>query len=178
LSDDHPISFVYDATLVTKNPKLKDPMTLPGKVQLDGERNLQCTTCHEDPHEGKFARGCETCHGQEHAFADAANFVHTASFPLTGGHGQSACADCHAKDGPYAIEVLGGKGPFPAARACLDCHASPHSAAFVAEVARGVRAQAQVFDAPIALPVVEKRGINVPSGFGIGGDRYARRGSA
>ena len=39
---------------------------------------------------------------------------------------------------------------------------------FVAEIARGMRAQAQVFDAAVALTVVEKSGIDIPLGLGIG----------
>lgn len=89
-----------------------------------------CTGCHEDPHEGRFARGCETCHGQELPFAELESFEHGDSFPLRGAHGRAACSDCHVPDGPHSVEALAGHGAPPAARACLDCHDSPHTAGF------------------------------------------------
>src|SRR5689334_8057584 len=47
LSDDHPISFRYDSSLVSKNPKLIDPSAIPKNLRLDGQANLQCSTCHD-----------------------------------------------------------------------------------------------------------------------------------
>ncbi len=71
LSDDHPISFTYDATLAVQKGQLRDPSALPPEVQLDKDHRLQCTTCH-DPHDdskGKFLRLdntnsklCASCH--------------------------------------------------------------------------------------------------------------------
>jgi len=70
LSDDHPVSIRYDAALASVNGQLnRAPMS--GRVHLDGNGELQCTTCH-DPHEdqnGKFlvmnntaSALCVTCH--------------------------------------------------------------------------------------------------------------------
>jgi predicted CXXCH cytochrome family protein len=53
LSDDHPISFDYDANLAAANPELADPSTLTGAVRLDPFGQLQCTSCH-DPHDTGF----------------------------------------------------------------------------------------------------------------------------
>jgi predicted CXXCH cytochrome family protein len=53
LSGDHPISFVYDAALAAKDPQIKDPGTLTGKVKLDHDGRLQCTACH-NPHDNQF----------------------------------------------------------------------------------------------------------------------------
>ena len=53
LSGDHPISFVYDAALAAKDPQIKDPATLTGKVKLDHDGRLQCTACH-NPHDNQF----------------------------------------------------------------------------------------------------------------------------
>ena len=71
LSDDHPISFVYDSALAAKNPHLRSPAALPAALPLDHEGRLQCTTCH-DPHNdslGHFLRMdnrnsemCISCH--------------------------------------------------------------------------------------------------------------------
>jgi hypothetical protein len=98
-------------------------------------RDQQCTSCHADPHQGRFVSACADCHGQEHPFKDIANFVHTDRFPLAGAHAGLECAKCHAPQGPHSVEALGGAGPKPAARTCVDCHASPHAAQFVDNVA-------------------------------------------
>jgi predicted CXXCH cytochrome family protein len=71
LSDDHPISFLYDSSLAAQKGQLLDPAMLPRQLALDPGRQLQCTTCH-DPHDDKFgkfltmdnseSRMCQTCH--------------------------------------------------------------------------------------------------------------------
>ncbi len=71
LSDDHPVSFVYDTPLSIANPEYKDPSLLMNTVLLDANNELQCTACH-DPHDnsnGKFltldntaSALCLTCH--------------------------------------------------------------------------------------------------------------------
>jgi len=48
LSDDHPVSFIYNASLAAADGELADPSLLTGPVQLENEK-IQCTTCH-DPH--------------------------------------------------------------------------------------------------------------------------------
>lgn len=93
-----------------------------------------CTTCHQDPHEGRFAKGCETCHGQEKEWGELESFAHTAAFPLTGAHAIDDCDECHAGGSAYAVEAVGGRTP-PPARACEDCHESPHRTSFVARAA-------------------------------------------
>jgi len=95
----------------------------------------ECSSCHEDPHKGRFARGCATCHGQEQPFAAVASFVHGDAFPLVGAHAKPACLDCHPKGSAHEIEALAGHAPPPPARTCVDCHESPHQASFVARVA-------------------------------------------
>ena len=50
LSDDHPVSFVYDTALALNNGEIKDPALLPNAVRLDATQQLQCTACH-DPHD-------------------------------------------------------------------------------------------------------------------------------
>jgi predicted CXXCH cytochrome family protein len=71
LSDDHPISFVYDSALAAKDGKLHDPVNLPANVRLDATKNLQCSTCH-DAHDNSNthflvmrndnSQLCNTCH--------------------------------------------------------------------------------------------------------------------
>jgi len=71
LSDDHPVSFVYDDALVALRGELASPSTLLNEVKLDASGEMQCTACH-NPHDnpyGKFlvkpnnfADICVTCH--------------------------------------------------------------------------------------------------------------------
>jgi predicted CXXCH cytochrome family protein len=116
LSDDHPISFRYDASLVSKNPKLAAPGSLPAALRLDHNQELQCTTCH-DAHNnthGSFltmsnenAAMCRSCHTM-------------ASGGHAGGTSHSDCASCHqphtAPSGPH---LLTGQR---VSLTCLSCH--------------------------------------------------------
>ena len=52
LSDDHPVSFLYDQNLSTNDGELVDPSTLTGPVKLDNNY-MECTSCH-DPHKNNF----------------------------------------------------------------------------------------------------------------------------
>jgi len=71
LSDDHPVSLVYNTALTFMNPGLKNPSLLTGQVKLDASSQVQCTSCH-DPHnnqygdflvvDGKNSNLCVQCH--------------------------------------------------------------------------------------------------------------------
>ena len=71
LSDDHPVSFTYDAALAAAHPGIVDPASLPKTLPLDRKGELQCTTCH-NAHESKRAKFlrmdnlsgalCQACH--------------------------------------------------------------------------------------------------------------------
>lgn len=76
LSDDHPISFVYDGVLHANNLELVNPAALTGAVKLDQTEQLQCGSCH-DPHTTnyKFLRVAQT----------------------SGGYGSPLCLTCHDK---------------------------------------------------------------------------------
>lgn len=105
-----------DATLLEKGQKRYD-----GLVQ-------DCASCHDDPHGGKLP-DCASCHGQERPFAEVALFEHTSRFPLEGVHAGRGCQECHPKDSARSIEsYAAGAG---GTRACVDCHAQPHSADFL-----------------------------------------------
>ena len=113
LSDDHPVSFVYDGELAVRKGELVDPSTLPATVRLDATRQLQCTSCH-DPHEDRrpmFLRMsnddgalCLSCHrlpqwsGSSHATSGAAwngsgvNPWLEGAAPTVSGN---ACTNCH-----------------------------------------------------------------------------------
>jgi predicted CXXCH cytochrome family protein len=87
LSDDHPISFVYDAGLAMRQGELRQPGELPLQLPLDDTGQLQCTTCHE-PHDnshGQFLRMdntrsqlCRSCHAVE-GWASSTHAVSPAS---------------------------------------------------------------------------------------------------
>jgi predicted CXXCH cytochrome family protein len=71
LSDDHPVSFVFDGALAARNGQLEHPSSLVGPVALDEAGRLQCTSCHS-PHNNQFGNFltmdnvfsglCTTCH--------------------------------------------------------------------------------------------------------------------
>ena len=115
LSDDHPISFVYDSTLVTKNPKLKDPAQLTGAVRLDGDRNLQCTTCH-DAHNNQYGSFLVTSNSN----SQLCNTCHTMSQSQTQITQHAQCNACHqthsAPSGPYLLAQA------KVSDTCLTCH--------------------------------------------------------
>lgn len=118
LSDDHPVSIVYNAALVAASGgELADPATLTGKVRLDASGRLQCTSCH-DPHDdsqGNFlvmsnhaSALCQTCHRK--------NYWNNSSHKLSGATWNGAGAD------PWPHTP----GTTVAGNACENCH-RPHS---------------------------------------------------
>ncbi len=118
LSDDHPVSFDFTASLASQRGELVNPDTLLGPVKLDKNGQMQCTSCH-DPH-----------NNQNGKFLVKAN---TAS---------ALCRSCHIKNGwtetshSTSSKSWDGTGtnPWPtttettvAANACENCH-TPHNA--------------------------------------------------
>ena len=55
LSGDHPISFIYDSALASRDSEIKDPSQLTGPVKLDKQSQLQCTACH-NPHDDQYRK--------------------------------------------------------------------------------------------------------------------------
>jgi predicted CXXCH cytochrome family protein len=118
LSNDHPISFVYDSGLAAMNKELKDPAGLDPAVCLDADGMLQCTTCH-DPHNDEFgqflvknnaASGlCLECHDKDYWLGS----IHQSSPALWNGTGRDPW--------PYSSETT------VEANACANCH-TPHDA--------------------------------------------------
>ena len=138
LSDDHPVSFEYDSTLMAKNPELADPESLVGRVRLDPFGQLQCTSCH-DPHDegfGKFLVAstlrsdlCLTCHdpagwpSSSHANSTA---IWNGSPPDPWPHTEhstvetNACANCHRSHGATSSAWLLNRAVEE--DNCLACH--------------------------------------------------------
>lgn len=105
----------------------------------------RCEDCHRDPHRGRFSPGgerarsndCLECHnldGFRPSTVDVAAHER-ARFPLEGAHRSVPCFACHkelASNGAQAASVGGAKSlAFTVdARACRDCHESPHGGQF------------------------------------------------
>ncbi|MBZ5573419.1 MAG: hypothetical protein LAO09_16245 [Acidobacteriia bacterium] len=102
--------------------------------------NLNCTSCHTDPHKGQFkdrmlqlradgkAAGCEACHSTK-SWKELSGFDHSqTSFPLVGTHRATACIDCHK---PPNLETKLMNVDFKAAPTkCEDCHEDVHGRQF------------------------------------------------
>lgn len=138
LSDDHPISFVYDNMLAVQRGDLADPAGIDRKLRLDAGDQMQCTTCH-DPHEDRRAKFlridnvdgsmCLNCHrlaqwaGSSHATSPAIwNNTGTNPWPANSPPtvAGNACYSCHR---PHSA----GHGPrllaWPVETAnCTVCH--------------------------------------------------------
>jgi predicted CXXCH cytochrome family protein len=114
LSDDHPISFRYDATLASQNTKLKAPNALPTEVKLDANQELQCTSCH-DAHNNQYSKFmvmdnstsqlCNACHLPQptnivaHTQCSSCHQMHSApsgAMLLTATNASESCLKCHS----------------------------------------------------------------------------------
>jgi predicted CXXCH cytochrome family protein len=121
LADDHPISFVYDASLQVKNGELVHPASVPLPLE---EGMIRCGTCH-DPHDSTLdpflrlssANGqlCTSCHVPAGA---------TWSWD-TSAHATSTARAKGAK--PWRERKPQWKGATVAENACFNCH-MPHNA--------------------------------------------------
>lgn len=138
LSDDHPISFVYDATLVASDGQLKYTPMFP--VTLDSKSKVQCASCH-DPHadtytnflvaSDEFSDLCFKCHDRTYWNLS----THSTSSAGWNGSGlnpwshhdnsfstvaQNGCGNCHV------MHTAGGKSRLMKSdleeKNCLDCH--------------------------------------------------------
>jgi predicted CXXCH cytochrome family protein len=137
LSNDHPISFVYDAALAQGDGQLKDPATLIGNVKLENHK-LQCTSCH-NAHRNVYSDFlvattqssdlCLYCH-QPTSWSGASHRNSTktwnGSAPDPWFHttyttvAQNACENCH---NPHTAEgKLRLLNFLPEENNCLDCH--------------------------------------------------------
>ena len=110
------------------------------RVLAKGQRRYlglsqECSSCHEDPHNGRMALACAQCHGQQD-FAWLEPMDHAKVLPLDGAHAGIACQLCHAAGQGHSLDVIGAKVANARNRECGDCHDSPHSARFLTGLAR------------------------------------------
>jgi len=137
LSDDHPVSFLYNSSLASSDGELVDPATLTGPVQLQNEK-LQCTSCH-DAHNDmlgnflvastQFSDLCLFCH-QKSGWAGSSHKTSTATWNGAGTDPwfhtaystveENACENCHNPHSAGGHERL--TNYLPEENNCFDCH--------------------------------------------------------
>ncbi len=124
LSDDHPVSFSYQASLAARGPSLRVAPTAGGRPMVDAAGDVQCTSCH-DPHDntfGDFLRAdprsgglCTKCHDEKgwaassHATSAARwNGAGSDPWPFSAFDDVStnACRNCHVQHGAQGRERL------------------------------------------------------------------------
>lgn len=117
LSNDHPISFVYDAALATSDGQLKTPPLLNNV--LDKNSKMQCTSCH-NPHStnpkflsitNEYSKMCFSCHDRNYW----SNSTHNTSYKTWDNTGTNPWK--HLENAFSTV----------AQNACLNCH-DPHNA--------------------------------------------------
>lgn len=136
LSDDHPISFVYDQALASRRHDLANPATLTGSVKLDESGQMQCTTCHDahlDRHpdflvvDPAHSALCVTCHRLPH-WEESAHATSPALAPASLSSkgqaqvsvGETGCSGCHLSHGAaHPQRLLDSRTE---EGVCLGCH--------------------------------------------------------
>ncbi|MFZ4855055.1 MAG: hypothetical protein ACOYL3_01540 [Desulfuromonadaceae bacterium] len=103
LSDDHPISFLYDQALAL-SAHLVPPAQLTGPVKLDNDGFVQCTSCH-NPHDNEFGNFLVMNNG------DSTKPLYNPAVP------SPLCVTCHAPPGWSTSIHNTGDG-------CMNCHSS------------------------------------------------------
>jgi predicted CXXCH cytochrome family protein len=138
LSDDHPISFLYNAALSNTNGQLKQPANITAPVSLDRNSKMQCTSCH-DAHDDTYSKFlvqtnqgsalCYSCHDKNYWSSSS----HSTSNKTWNGAGtnpwfhsnystvaENACENCHA---PHTAGGSSRIMNFPNEEDnCLNCH--------------------------------------------------------
>jgi len=137
ISNDHPVSFIYDAALATADGQLLNPAGLTGAVKLENGK-LQCTSCH-DPHKDIYTKFlvattqssnlCLVCHTPAN-WTSASHYNSTKTWNGIGTNpwfhtpyttvAQNGCESCH---NPHsAAGKLRLMDFLPEENNCLDCH--------------------------------------------------------
>jgi predicted CXXCH cytochrome family protein len=138
LSDDHPVSFLYDTTLASKQGQLVDPSVLTNQIRLDETGQLQCTACH-DPHisvnrsflrvDDRYAALCRACHNPTN-WSSSTHSTSTATWNGTGTKpwtrspyasvAENGCENCHQNHAAPRPARLLANGQ--ETTVCLICH--------------------------------------------------------
>lgn len=138
LSDDHPVSFIYNSSLASTDGQLKDKPMFPAHVDINSK--MQCTSCH-DPHNNPYkmflnaptenSELCMNCHEPRY-WNGSAHQTSVAQWNGTGRNpwshvdepysnvAQNACENCHNTHSALGKERL-MKAQFEENN-CFDCH--------------------------------------------------------
>ena len=120
------------ATLTCDACHTPAPIPRTGRVAMAGRRftetPVECASCHRDVHLGQLNNDCAICHATTSAAFAIPRFDHDrASFPLTGAHVSTDCAECHKREtgafpaGPGAAVRFTG-----ISTRCVSCHDDVH----------------------------------------------------
>jgi len=123
LSQDHPVSFIYDSDLAARDADVNDPAGLSTPVvKMDPLHRLQCNSCH-NPHDDQYGNFlvmdntgsalCLVCH-KENSWGSSAHAVSAAPTPA------AIVAKLAASSGSLAKV----KTTSIAANGCENCHTS------------------------------------------------------
>lgn len=114
-----------------------------GAPRFTGLSFGQCTSCHEDSHDGGMGTACSACHttsGWDRVVEETLRrrFDHDGVYRLEGAHGEAECGACHSRaESPaetlrieYRAGSEGASYPAPVADACSSCHLDEHGGEF------------------------------------------------
>lgn len=137
LSNDHPVSFLYNSALSLADGHLKDPASISYPVSLENGK-VQCTSCH-DPHlnvysdflvtSTRFSELCFKCHDRDY-WAPSSHSTSTKAWSGTGINpwqhtsfttvAENGCENCH---NPHSAEGRLRLMNYQAEENnCLNCH--------------------------------------------------------
>jgi hypothetical protein len=108
-------------------------------IRFVGLRYSTCSSCHADPHAGKFQKPCESCHATGGWKEGAARtFDHTTTrFLLRGKHAAVRCEKCHVPSRTPADGKPVQRFAVAKFQRCTDCHADPHRGEFAGRTDKG-----------------------------------------
>lgn len=137
LSDDHPVSFLYNSALAASDGELTEPSVLNPVIKLEDE-SMQCGSCH-DAHDNTFGQFlvaplhyselCRHCHVKS-GWSESLHNTSTATWNGSGENpwfhtgfqsvAENACENCHDPHGAEGATRL--TNFYPEENNCLICH--------------------------------------------------------
>lgn len=117
ISDDHPVSFVYNPTLAGIDGQLNNPAILTGPVKLENQK-VQCISCH-DPHTDLFNKFLTATNQQ----SELCNYCHDRTYWNSSNHKLSSSTWNGMGSDPWPHTEF----TTVAENACENCH-NPHTA--------------------------------------------------
>ncbi len=88
---------------------------------VPGQRaRRECASCHQDDHQGRLGRSCDTCHSAVSWRRTNAIELHRMTrLPLTGMHVLAACTDCHRRNSEREYSAAPAE--------CYACHEAEYN---------------------------------------------------